>query len=78
MLPSIRPLPVCGHQNRPYQFLVNKVFRMEAEEFSFKMQVLAVYGRTNSCRRRRSVQASKLFMANIYAFHCTVKLVVFK
>ena len=41
MLPSIRPLPVSGHQNRPYQFLVNKVFRMEAEEFSFKMQVLA-------------------------------------
>ena len=41
MLPSIRPLPVSGHQNRPYQFLVDKVFRMEAEEFSFKMQVLA-------------------------------------
>ena len=41
MLPSIRPLPVSGHQNRPYQFLVNKVFRMEAEDFTFKMQVLA-------------------------------------
>ena len=41
MLPSIRPLPVSGHQNRPYQFLVKKVFRMEAEEFSFKMQVWA-------------------------------------
>ena len=50
MLPSIRPLPVSGHQNCPYQFLVNKVFRMEAEEFSFKMQVLA------SLRREKQLQ----------------------
>ena len=41
MLPSIRPVPVSGHKNRPYQFSVNKVFRMEAEDFSFKLQVLA-------------------------------------
>ena len=44
MLPSIRPVPVSGHKNRPYQFSVNKVFRMEAEDFSFKMQVfLSIY-----------------------------------
>ena len=42
MLSGIRPVPVSGHKNRPYhdQFSVNKVFRMEAEDFSFKIQVL--------------------------------------
>ena len=29
-------------------------------------------------RRRRSVQVSKLFMANIYAVYCAVKLVLLK
>ena len=32
----------------------------------------------NSCRRRRSVQVSQIFMANIYAVYCAVKLVLFK
>ena len=27
---------------RPFQFLVNEVFRMKAEHFSFKMKVLAL------------------------------------
>ena len=39
---------------------------MEAEDFSFKMQVLTDL-QLDSRRRRRSVQVSKLFMANIYA-----------
>ena len=32
----------------------------------------------NSCRRHRSVQVGKLFMANIYAVHCAVEPVIFK
>ena len=32
----------------------------------------------NSRRRRRSVQVSKLFMANIYAVYCAVKLVLLR
>ena len=32
----------------------------------------------NSCRRRRSVQVSQIFMANIYAVYCAVKLMLFK
>ena len=51
---------------------------MEAEDFSFKMHVLAGYSLRNSCRRRQSVQVSKLFMVNIYPVYCAVKLVVFK
>ena len=32
----------------------------------------------NSCRGRRSVQVSQIFMANIYVVYCAVKLVLFK
>ena len=52
---------------------------MEAEQFSFKMQVSAGLQLEKQLRRaRRSVQVSKLFMANIYAVYCAVKLVLFK
>ena len=50
MLPSIRTVPVSGHliETRtqflrgPFQLSVNKVFRMKAEHFSFKIKVLAI------------------------------------
>ena len=49
MFASIRPVLVTGHLKQklnfcstgPFYFSVNKAFRMEAEDFSFKMQVLA-------------------------------------
>ena len=48
MFASIRPVLVPGHLKQklkflqhPFYFSVNKAFRMEAEDFSFKMQVLA-------------------------------------
>ena len=63
---------------RPFQFSVNEVFRMKAEHFSLKMKICRVYSLRNSCRRRRSVQVSKLFMANIYAVYCAAKLVLFR
>ena len=51
---------------------------MKAEHLSFKMKVLASYSLQNSCRRCRSVQVSKLSMANIYAVYCAAKLVLFR
>ena len=62
----------------PFQFSVNEVFRMKAEHFSFKMKVRRFESLRNSRRRRRSVQVSKLFMANIYAVYCAVKLVLLR
>ena len=48
MLLSIRTLPVFGHLKqkklflrRPFQFSVNEVFRMKAEQISFKMKFKA-------------------------------------
>ena len=63
---------------RLFQFSVNKVFGMKAEHFSFKMKVLRFESWRNSRGRRRSVQVSKLFMANIYVVYCAVKLVLLR
>ena len=42
MLPSIRTLKTkTQFLRRPFQLSVNKVFRMKAEHFGFKMKVLA-------------------------------------
>ena len=48
MLPTIRPVAVSSHLKQklnfcgaPFNFSVNKVFWMEAEDFTFKMQFLA-------------------------------------
>ena len=85
MLPSIRMVPVSGHLEkktqflrRSFQFPVNEVFRMKAEHFSFKMKLWRFESLRNSRRRRRSVQVSKLFMDNIYAVYCAVKLVLLR
>ena len=64
---------------RPFQFSVNEVFRMKAEHFSFKRwKFWRFESLRNSRGRRRSVQVSKLFMANIYAVSRAVKLVLLR
>jgi len=61
-----------------FQLSVNKVCRMKAEHFGYKMKFWRVESLRNSRRRRRSVQVNKHFMANIYAVYCAVKLVLIR
>ena len=77
---SIRPLKTkTQFLRRPFQLSVNELFRMKAEHFSFKKNVMvSLQLAKQCCRRRRSVQVSKLFMPNIYAVYCAAKLVLFR
>ena len=72
MLPSIRP-PKTKAQflPRPFQFSVNKIFRMGADDLSFKMQVLA------GLQLEKQLQKTPVLF-NIYAVYCAIKLLVFK
>ena len=45
---------------------------LTAIRFNFQFSPYAI------CRRRRSVQVSELFMANIYAVYCAAKQVLFR
>ena len=75
MLPSIRPVPISGHLK---QLSVNEVCRTGTEYFSFKMQVLACLQLERQLRKALFCSVSKLFMANINAVYCAVKLLLFK
>ena len=48
--------------------LGNEGFWIKAEHFSFKMKVLASLQLANNCRKRRSVQVSKLFRGSQLQF----------
>ena len=63
---------------RPFQFSVNEVFRMKAEHFSFKMKVLAISKLAKQSQKTPFCSDEKLFMANIYAVYCAVKLVLLR
>ena len=52
---------------------------MKVEHFSFKMKVLASLKLAKQSQKRLFCdQVSKLFLANIYAVYCTVKLVLLR
>ena len=63
---------------RPFQLSVNEVFRMKANISALRRRFWRVESLRNSRRRRRSVQANKHSMANIYTVYCAVKLVLLR
>ena len=74
MLPSIRLLKAkTQFLQRPFQFSVNNYFEWKMKISALKCNLWRVYRVRNSCRRCRSVQVSKLYLANIYAVYALIR-----
>ena len=85
MLPSIPTVPVSGHLKQKLDFWGALFSSRKTKYFEWKLNISALRRKfwrfeslRNSRGRRRSVQVSKLLMANIYAVYCAVKLVLLR
>ena len=84
-LPSIRTVPVSGHLKQKVNFCSALFSSRWTKYFEWKLNISALRWKfwrfeslRNSRGRRRSVQVSKLFMANTYDVYCAIKLALLR